>query len=65
MVTTTGWQLVTDLPDDEMMVLIYSPAWGDQYLGFHEAGYWYTCEGERCWPTHWHELPESPEGAES
>lgn len=58
------WRDATDdQPDDGIIVLcalnddeVSEPVW----LGYLDAGIWYTVEGIAITPTHWMDLPEPP-----
>jgi hypothetical protein len=51
------------LPDDDETVLIFAeecdpPVW----LGYIEAGVWYSADAWQTRVTHWMPMPEAPEG---
>lgn len=63
-----GWIRTADeLPDDEMLVLVYCAYLGDPIIAWHLAGDWWTegmtsekpfmVPGDVLW---WHEIPELP-----
>ena len=65
-VASSRWIPVWDsLPDDEEIVLVYSPGLNDQvwlgYLAVHEDMTWYLVDGtDPGEVTHWMPLPEPP-----
>lgn len=69
MTDTGGWQPIDTAPSDEP-ILVYTQAWGP-IIAVHsgEFGEWLSrmqvpvSIGESEAPTHWHPLPEPPDGA--
>ena len=58
---TTWRSVATELPDDDLAVLVYVPSRDDPvWLGYHTENGWSFVEGDRCEPTHWMELPQVP-----
>ena len=51
-----------ELPDDNETVIVHAldndpPVW----LGYYDAGDWYSVDSFACYVTHWMPLPEPPE----
>jgi len=58
------WTRVADrLPDENVDVLVFTPRQFHSPIGlgyFHEGLWYWDCD-MRCNPTHWMELPDTPE----
>lgn len=55
------WINVNDrLPDDDLIVLVYSPEHEPIWLAWVDSDGWHLIDGGPCNPSHWMPLPEGP-----